>query len=150
MTTSILSVGIIGAGDMGKLYAQIMAKHYSVFICDLPANYEKLAQQYANQSNIHVLRDGFQVSRQSDFIIYSVEAAHIQKCVETYGPASKLGAIVAGQTSVKEPEIKAFEAYLPPDVHIVSCHSLHGPMVNPAGQPLVIIRHRADDAAFAA
>lgn len=33
-------------------------------------------------------------------------------------------------------------------MHIVSCHSLHGPGVDPKGQPLVLIKHRADDAAF--
>lgn len=51
--------------------------------------------------------------------------------------ASKVGAIVAGQTSVKAPEKAAFEKYLPQDVQIVSCHSLHGPTVSPEGQPLV-------------
>ena len=61
--------------------------------------------------------------------------------------ATKLGAIVAGQTSVKAPERKAFEEHLPPDVHIVSCHSLHGPSVSPCGQPLVIIHHRGPTAA---
>ena len=52
-------------------------------------------------------------------------------------PATKLHAIVAGQTSVKAPERAAFEKYLPADTQIVSCHSLHGPAVNPMGQPLV-------------
>jgi prephenate dehydrogenase (NADP+) len=51
--------------------------------------------------------------------------------------ATKLGAIVGGQTSCKAPEIAAFEKHLPKDVDIVSCHSLHGPGVNPKGQPLV-------------
>jgi prephenate dehydrogenase len=51
--------------------------------------------------------------------------------------ATKVGAIVAGQTSVKAPEQEAFEKYLPQDVHIVSCHSLHGPSISPLGQPLV-------------
>ena len=51
--------------------------------------------------------------------------------------ATKLGAIVGGQTSCKDPEIKAFEDHLPLDVDIVSCHSLHGPTVSPVGQPLV-------------
>ena len=46
-------------------------------------------------------------------------------------------AVVAGQTSVKAPEKAAFEKHLPEDVHIVSCHSLHGPTVNTIGQPLV-------------
>ena|ERR1700753_1546665 len=62
--------------------------------------------------------------------------------------ATKLGAIVGGQTSCKAPEIAAFEKHLPPDVAIVSCHSLHGPGVNPKGQPLVLIKHRASDENF--
>ena len=51
--------------------------------------------------------------------------------------ATKVGAIVGGQTSCKAPELAAFEKHLPPDVEILSCHSLHGPQVNPKGQPLV-------------
>ena len=60
-----------------------------------------------------------------------------------YGPSTKVGAIVGGQTSCKAPELAAFEKFLPADVDIVSCHSLHGPSVDPRGQPLVIIQHRA-------
>lgn len=77
--------------------------------------------------------------------MYAVEAENIDAVVRTYGPSTKLGAIVGGQTSTKAPEIAAFEAHLPHDVDIVSCHSLHGPGVNPKGQPLVIIKHRASD-----
>lgn len=79
--------------------------------------------------------------------------------------ATKIGAIVAGQTSVKAPEKAAFEKYLPADVHILSCHSLHGPTVSTVGQPLVratthrdarlhslppqvLIQHRATDEAL--
>ena len=51
--------------------------------------------------------------------------------------ATKQGAIVGGQTSCKAPEIAAFEKHLPDDVDIVSCHSLHGPNIDPKGQPLV-------------
>lgn len=54
-----------------------------------------------------------------------------------------MGAVVGGQTSCKAPELAAFEKFLPEDVQIVSCHSLHGPKVDPKGQPLVIIKHRA-------
>ncbi|PVF98165.1 putative TYR1-prephenate dehydrogenase [Serendipita vermifera] len=85
------------------------------------------------------------VSRSSDFIMYSVEAEFIDKVVKQYGPSTKIGAVVAGQTSVKAPEKAAFEAHLPPDVHIVSCHSLHGPSVPPLGQPLVLIAHRGPE-----
>ena len=67
----------------------------------------------------------------------------IHKVVAEFGPSTKLGAIVGGQTSCKAPELAAFEKYLPKDVEIVSCHSLHGPSVDPKGQPLVIIQHRA-------
>lgn len=75
--------------------------------------------------------------------MYSVEAKNIDAVVAKYGPSTKHGAIVGGQTSTKAPEIAAFETHLPADVEIVSCHSLHGPGVNPKGQPLVIIKHRA-------
>jgi prephenate dehydrogenase (NADP+) len=92
-----------------------------------------------------VYRDGHLVSRRSDLIIYSVEAALIYNVVAQYGPSTKMGAIVSGQTSVKAPEQRAFETHLPADSYIVSCHSLHGPKVDPTGQPLVLIQHRAPD-----
>lgn len=56
--------------------------------------------------------------------------------------ATKYHSIVGGQTSCKAPEIAAFTRHLPADTDIVSCHSLHGPGVNPRGQPLVLIPHR--------
>lgn len=77
--------------------------------------------------------------------MYAVEARNMDTVVALYGPSTKLGAIVGGQTSTKAPEIAAFEKHLPADVEIVSCHSMHGPGVNPKGQPLVIIKHRATD-----
>lgn len=53
--------------------------------------------------------------------------------------ATKVGAIVGGQTSCKAPELAAFDKYLPDDVEIISVHSLHGPNVNTKGQPLVCL-----------
>ena len=38
--------------------------------------------------------------------------------------------------------------HLPSDVDIVSCHSLHGPNVDPKGQPLVLIQERASQESF--
>lgn len=55
--------------------------------------------------------------------------------------ATKMNAIVGGQTSCKAPEIAALEEHLPADVDIVPCHSLHGPNVDPKGQPLVRTSH---------
>lgn len=134
------------------------------------------------------MRNGHLVSRESDYIIYSVEAAVIGHVVKEYGPcmltstrvnavclvvlaltsmpATKMNAIVGGQTSCKAPEIAALEEHLPADVDIVPCHSLHGPNVDPKGQPLVrssrsdhqhshspilmqvLIKHRASDDSF--
>ena len=95
------------------------------------------------QKKINILPNGHLVSRISDWIIYSVEAELISQVVAEYGPSTKLGAIVGGQTSCKGPELEAFDESLPRDVEIVSCHSLHGPNVDSKGQPLAIIQHRA-------
>lgn len=51
--------------------------------------------------------------------------------------ATKVGAIVGGQTSCKAPEVSALERHLPSDADIVCCHSLHAPAVDSKGQPLV-------------
>ncbi|KAF3065120.1 putative prephenate dehydrogenase [NADP(+)] [Daldinia childiae] len=142
-------VGIIGMGDMGKMYARRLSDAgWRVMACDKEDQYENLREEFTSRSNIQILRNGHLVSRACDYIIYSVEAAAINHVVAEYGPSTKLGAIVGGQTSCKDPEIKAFEDHLPADVDIVSCHSLHGPKVDTTGQPLVIIRHRASDDSF--
>ncbi|KAJ4421279.1 prephenate dehydrogenase (NADP(+)) [Neurospora sp. IMI 360204] len=143
------TVGLIGMGDMGKMYARrLSSAGWRIMACDREEKYDELVKDFEGNNNIHILRNGHLVSRASDYIIYSVEAAVIDRVVAQYGPSTKLGAIVGGQTSCKDPEIKAFEKYLPADVDIVSCHSLHGPNVDPKGQPLVLIKHRASDESF--
>ncbi|GFF30743.1 prephenate dehydrogenase [Aspergillus udagawae] len=146
LTKENAMIGIIGLGDMGKMYAQRLSlAGWRVNACDLPQNYERLKEEFASQQGVTILPNGHLVSRISDYIIYSVEAAVIDRVVAQYGPSTKVGAIVGGQTSCKAPELAAFEKHLPPDVEILSCHSLHGPQVNPKGQPLVLIQHRASD-----
>ncbi|KIJ45204.1 hypothetical protein M422DRAFT_30048 [Sphaerobolus stellatus SS14] len=141
------AIGLIGMGEMGKMYAKGLSEAgwKRINVCDQPSKFEQLQQQMQGTPGITVMKDGHLVSRSSDFIIYSVEAEFIDKVVAEYGPSTKVGAIVAGQTSVKAPERAAFEKYLPEDVHIISVHSLHGPTVSTAGQPLVLIRHRAPE-----
>ncbi|OCF43745.1 prephenate dehydrogenase (NADP+) [Kwoniella heveanensis CBS 569] len=116
----------------------------TIYVCDKPESFEKLQAEFEG-TDIIVLRDGHAVSRLSDFIIYSVEAAAISPVVREYGPSTKVGAVVAGQTSVKAPEKEAFEKWLPADVGITSVHSLHGPSVTTEGQPLIIIHHRGPE-----
>jgi len=135
-------IGIIGLGDMGKLYAKRFAKAgYQVCGSDLPEFYEKLEEELS-PFGIELLNDGSAVSRKSDVIFYAVEAEKIAEVVQRYGGATKYGAIVAGQTSVKHPEIAAFEQYLPKDINIITCHSLHGPGFDTKDQTLIVIPHR--------
>ena len=136
------TIGIIGLGDMGLLYASRFSKAgWNVVCCDKPEFYDTLKEKHSDEA-FTVVENGTLVSRCSDYIIYSVEAENIETIVGIYGGSSKVGAIVGGQTSCKNAEIKAFEKYLPKDCEIVSVHSLHGPKVNTEGQPLVLINHR--------
>jgi len=142
-----MNIGIIGLGDMGRLYAKAFAKAgYTVTGCDLPANRQQLEEELS-PLGIKVLDSGKEVSQISDLIVYSVEAERIAKVVAEYAQFTKPGAIVAGQTSVKTPEILAFEKYLPQHAQIITFHGMHGPGFDPKGQTLILIPHRADDAA---
>ena len=143
-----MNIGIIGLGDMGCVYAKSFVKSgYRVYGCDLPHRKETLEAELGPYG-IEILEDGKEVSRISDVIFYSVEAERITEVLSLYGPHTKYGAIVAGQTSVKHPEIAAFEKYLPKDSHIITCHSLHGPGFDPKGQKLIVIPHRTTKEAY--
>lgn len=143
-----MKIGMIGLGDMGCLYAISFAKAgYEVYGCDLPHQLEGLRAKLLPYG-IDLIEDGKEVSRQCDVIFYSVEAEKIAEVVALYGSSTKYGAIVAGQTSVKHPEIEAMEKYLPKDVNIIACHSLHGPVIDTKGQKLIVIPHRTTDDAY--
>ena len=141
---SRMNIGIIGLGDMGRLYAKAFAKAgYTVCGCDLPANQARLEEELA-PFHIKVFTNGKDVVAGSDLVIYSVEADKLESVVAQYAGYTKPGAIVAGQTSVKTPEIAAFEKYLPANVHIITFHGMHGPGFEPKGQTLILIPHRCD------
>jgi prephenate dehydrogenase (NADP+) len=143
-----MNIGIIGLGDMGRLYAKAFAKAgYTVSGCDLPANRDKLEEELAPYK-INIMDSGSDVSRTNDLIIYSVEADRLEQVVAECGPLTKYGAIVAGQTSVKHPEIALFEKYLPADAQIVTFHGMHGPGFEPKGQTLILIPHRTSPDAY--
>jgi len=145
---SDMNIGIIGLGDMGKLYAKAFAKAgYTVCGCDLPEHKQKLEEELS-PLGIKVLDHGSDVARANDLVIYSVEADKLAHVVAAFGPSTKYGAIVAGQTSVKHPEIAIFEKHLPADAQIITFHAMHGPGFEPKGQKLILIRHRSDDTAY--
>ncbi|MGV3508802.1 MAG: NAD(P)-binding domain-containing protein [Sphingobacteriaceae bacterium] len=143
-----MNIGIIGLGDMGALCARKWAeKGYPVFGCDLPANYNRLNELF-KESSVTILKDGESVAQKADFLLFSVETSNIKQVVASVANAIKPGTIIAGQTSVKHPEIEAFEALLPEDVHIFTCHSLHGPSFSTVGQKLIVVPHRVDEKAY--
>jgi len=145
---SKMNIGIIGLGDMGRLYAKAFAAAgYTVCGCDLPQNRERLEEEL-DPLNIKVLTDGKEVVEGADLVIYSVEAEKLDKVVAAYAEYTKPGAIVAGQTSVKTPEIKTFEKHLPAHAHIITFHAMHGPGFKPKGQKLILVPHRTDAAAY--
>lgn len=141
-------IGLIGMGDMGRMYANRLAQDPKrrLLVCDRPERYESLRADYKDRPNVEVMTNGHLVSRAADFIIYSVDAEFLESVVAQYGPSTKPGAIVAGQTSVKAPERAAFEKCLPSDVKICSVHSLHGPSISPDGEALILVPHRCSDA----
>ena len=143
-----MNIGMIGLGDMGRLYAKAFSEAgYQVCGCDLPENRQQLEDELA-PFGIRLMDNGKDVARMSDLIIYSVEAESLARVVAECGPSTKYGAIVAGQTSVKTPEIETFEKYLPADAQIITFHAMHGPGFEPKGQKLILIKHRADEAAY--
>lgn len=143
-----MRIGIIGLGDMGLLYARIFSEaSYKVSGCDLPKNFSTLKEKLKDTS-IELLKDGLSVAQQSDFVLFCVETENIDAVVKQIAPAISETAIVAGQTSIKAPEIAAFEKYLKPQTNIATIHPLHGPAVNPKGQTLIAINHRCDAEKF--
>jgi prephenate dehydrogenase (NADP+) len=143
-----MNIGMIGLGDMGRLYAKAFANAgYTVCGCDVPQNRERLETEL-HPLGIKVLDDGKQVCQISDLIIYSVEAESLEKVVALCAPYTKPGAIVAGQTSVKTPEIAIFEKYLPANNYIISFHAMHGPGFPPKGQKLILVPHRSNAEAY--
>ncbi len=137
-----MKIGIIGLGDMGKLYAITFAKAgLDVQGCDLPDKFEELSNELSN-FGIKVLSTANEVAETSDFIFYAVEAEKIADVVAKTALSIKKGALVTGMTSVKTPEVAAFEKYLPHDSEIILTHSLHGPGFATKGQKLIVAPHR--------
>lgn len=87
-------VGLIGMGDMGRLYAGKLSaggwRH--IHICDVPQRYDALRAEFEDRPGVHVHENGHLVSRISDFVIYSVEAAYLDAAVQAYGPCAESAA----------------------------------------------------------
>jgi prephenate dehydrogenase (NADP+) len=127
---------------MGKLYAITCAKAgLEVQGCDLPDKFEALTQELT-PFGITVLNTANEVAATSDFVFYAVEAEKIDDVVAKTALSIKSGALVTGMTSVKTPEVAAFEKYLPHNTEIILTHALHGPGFATKGQKLIVAPHR--------
>ena len=143
-----MEIGIIGTGDMGKLYAKEFARvGYKVNCSDLPKNRETLEKDLAG-SGVQIIDDGVEVSKRSDLIFYLVPIENIEDTVAKCGPYTKRNAIVSSGTSVMNPSIKAFEKHLPQDASIINWHWLFGPSIKPQGQRTVLVNHKSDMKAY--
>src|SRR5690349_11671948 len=60
----------------------------------MPNKYEALCEEFAG-TGIRVMKDGHLVSRQSDWILYSVPAEFIDSVVATYGPCKSAQSVVS-------------------------------------------------------
>jgi prephenate dehydrogenase (NADP+) len=143
-----MEIGIIGTGEMGRLYAKEFDRlGFTVNCCDLPERIDQLKKKLEN-TEINVLPDGIAVSRRSDIIFYLVEAENIEKAVALYGPSTKKDAIVSSGASIMTPAIKAFKKHLPDDVNIINWHWLFGPDIKPQGQSSVLVNHKSNGDAY--
>ncbi len=143
-----MEIGIIGTGDMGKLYAREFARSgYRVNCCDLPEKREQLERDLAG-NGVYILDNGTAVSRRSDLIFYLVPVEDIEKVVAQYGPSTRKDAIVSSGTSVMTPAIEAFEKYLPEDVNVINWHWLFGPSIKPEGQSTALVNYRSSEEAY--
>ncbi len=144
-----MDIGFIGLGDVGKAKAkQLAQKGYSVYGCDLPERRGRLEEELQG-SRVTLLDKGNEISRRCDVVFYAVEAENIASVVEQYAPATRAGAIVAGLTSVKTPEVLAFERHVPRTAHIALVHDLYAPSVRPIGQTTAVIPYRVTPDAYA-
>ncbi|PWN39810.1 hypothetical protein IE81DRAFT_305969 [Ceraceosorus guamensis] len=145
---------------MGRMYLTALRAalpfDHPILVCEAPDKYHALVREFAGTSVVPFpqLEDMAPIC---DFILISVPTHLTSTIVKQVAPHLKHAATICGQTSVKGPEIAAFEGHVHStadggagrtDVGLVSCHSMHGPALDPRGQSIVLIRHRATDLQF--
>lgn len=144
-----MQIGVIGTGKMGLLHVKkYAAAGFTVNYTDVPEKLKSLESDLYQTKNARQMKDGAEVSRNSDFIFYLVPTEKISEVARNYGSKTKKGATVCSGTSVMTPAAKAFEEYMPEDVNIVNLHCLFGPSVDTKGQSAAVARIRSTDRAY--
>lgn len=139
-----IDIGFIGLGEMGlPLARRLYQLGYTVSGCDIPGKLTEIRQKLTG-TPIKIYDSGIEVVKRSKIQVYSVPAEKIEGIVAELGPHTRPDAIVTGQTSVKTPEVLAFEQHLPKTVNIVPIHPMYGPKImeiSPQGKNFVMIHH---------
>lgn len=144
-----MQIGVIGTGKMGLLHVKkYAAAGFTVNYTDVPEKLKSLESDLYQTRNARQMKDGAEVSRNSELIFYLVPTEKISEVARKYGPKTKKGATVCSGTSVMTPAAKAFEEYMPEDVNIVNLHCLFGPSVDTKGQSAAVVRVRSTDRAY--
>jgi prephenate dehydrogenase (NADP+) len=139
-----MKIGIVGLGDMGRLFAKSWAeKGHEVFAADLPHNYAD-CELFAKENHIKFYKKSSDFAKELDFLLISVEAKNLDKTCETLAPFIKESCIVSAQTSVKYPEFIAFKKHFKKAQALVGSHALFGPNVNLMGQTVVMYPYNSD------
>ena len=139
---SIKTVGIVGLGDMGQLYAKTFARAgLRVWGVDVSEKIPGLQQQLS-PLNIKVTASLEEMLSVVEVVVYSVEASSLHKVVAASLPYLRPGVLVVSQSAVKTLEEECFTSLLPLETASAFCHSLHGPSLPTAGQTLVLVPHR--------
>eukprot|EP00835_Amoeboradix_gromovi_P003404 NODE_223_length_13915_cov_0.128257.p3 type:complete len:418 gc:universal NODE_223_length_13915_cov_0.128257:6394-7647(+) len=135
---SKIKLGFIGWGEMSKMYYRHL-ENVEYLVNDLAHVLPNIISAYPD---VKVYENPIHVAREADYLIFSVDTKSLEPVVKLVGPSIKMNAIVGGTTSIKQMEIELFEKYVPSDVAIITFHSMHGPLVDPTGMPLVFIPFR--------
>ncbi len=145
-----LKIGIVGLGDMGRMFALRWATlSYEVHGCDIPKNYLDLKTTFET-THLHIHKTPADFISKIDFLLICVETSKINEVVRIIAKLSPKNLIISAQTSVKAPEIAAFDTYFDKSNQIIGSHALFGPHVDPSGQTLLMFNHRANEASFEA
>jgi prephenate dehydrogenase (NADP+) len=143
-----LKIGIVGLGDMGRMFALRWSSiNYEVHGCDVPQNYEHLKSEFQTE-NLFIYKKPADFISKIDFLLICVETNKIGNVIKDIAALNPKNLIISAQTSVKAPEIKAFDTYLDYSNQIVGSHALFGPHVDPAGQTVVMFNHKANPDSF--
>ena len=114
-----LTVGIIGYGRFGKLWASCLLAHASVRVYDKKKLPKKLPRGVAAATLARVVH--------TDILFLSVPISEIESCCKRIAPLLKSHTIVSDVLSVKIHPVSIMNIFLPKNQPLIATHPLFGP-----------------------